>query len=154
MYDSCHKDFSWVWSRSKAKDFKIEKGNLQQYCKCKSLDNMPLYLNIIRFLAGEDSIYEEIGFIEIAKDKRKKIVAEYAKKIVNKETDSEGIVTDYTFEDLAKDYFKDFCKYNYVCEILNKNSVEIFEKLKDCCLEYSYNLDNVKLFNLKERLTN
>ena len=24
MHDSCHKDFSWVWSRSKAKDFKIE----------------------------------------------------------------------------------------------------------------------------------
>ena len=126
----------------------VLKDNLKEYCKCNGLNNMPLYLNIIRFLADEESIYKELGFVEEGRENRVEILKKYQEKLVN--DDPEDV---YTYKDLAQDYFKGFCKYSYACELLNNISGEIFEKLRECCLEYNLELSNLKLFKLKERLT-
>lgn len=129
-----------------SKILKIErlviKDNLMQYCKCDGLDNMPLYINIIRFLASLDSIYETIGFKEIDKESRLKIVSKYKDKPV----------LDYTYGELAKDYLNGYCRYEHVCELLKDISTKIFEELKDICLEYIIYLDNIKLYKLRSRL--
>ena len=129
------------------------KDNLTEYCKCNKLSNIPLYLNMVNFLADKDPIYYSLGFRELNYDKRKEIVKPYANKQVI-ENQGEEIFDNYTYKLLALDYLNGYCKYDYVCEVLQKVTTILFDKLKDCCLEYLLKLETVKMFKIVEDLEN
>ena len=128
------------------------KDNLKDYCKCEEFNKAPIYLNIIRFLAGRNSIYDEIGFTEQNYSKREEVINEFRWKKVGSFFEGEDVLYDMTVGDLARDYLDGMCEFIYVCDLLNKISVKIFDTLKDCCFEYFIDLRKVKLINLRETL--
>jgi hypothetical protein len=128
------------------------KDNLKDYCKCEEFNNAPIYLNIIRFLAGRNSIYDEIGFTEQNYSKREEIIDKFRWKKVGSFFEGEDVLYDTTIGDLARDYLDGMCEFSYVCDLLNSISVKIFDTLKNCCFEYFIDLRKIKLINLRETL--
>ena len=135
------------------------KDNLRDNC-----DNLPIYLNIVRFLAGKNSVYDEIGFTEQNYQKREDVIQEFRWKKVGSFFEGEDLFYDKTIGDLARDYLtfqpkrrlfetEEMDQELYVCNLLNKISVKIFDTLKDCCFEYYIDLRKVKLISLRESLS-
>lgn len=124
--------------------------NLRENCRCDKTTS--LYLNIIRFLAGMNSTYEELSFVELNKEKRQELVKEFRYKTLGEFIEDEEFLASKTLSEIAKNYLDGMCQFDYVCEILNKVSGKIFEKIKDCCFEYFIDLEDIKLLTLRERL--
>lgn len=135
--------------------FKINlKDNLREYCKCDKVNNQILYINIIRFLADRDSLYQEMGFQEDNIDKRRDVINTFKDKKISSfiNMGQEELMSEKTLSQLAIDYLDGFCNYDYVCHLLHMVSVKIFESLKDCCFEYHIDLEEFPLKQLEEKL--
>lgn len=147
--------------------------NLKEYCKCNQLFDMPIYSNILRFLIGEKSIYEEIGFKETNPDRREEIIKKYKEMVIKNILKKEGLSYEekdeddmeeegleeqdlyynHTLDNFVKDYMNGMCQYEYVCQLMNKISKEIFLELKDSCLEYVLYLSSLNLSDLRSLLS-
>ena len=137
------------------KIYKINlKDNLKEYCKCDQIKKEILYINIVRFLASQESTYQEMGFIEENIDKRKDIIDKFKEQKISKfiNLEEEDLLAQKTLSELANDYLNGYCQFNYVCQLLNTISVKIFENLKDCCFEYYIDLKNYPLEQLRNKL--
>lgn len=122
--------------------------NLQEYCRCDK--NYSVRINIVRFLAGQESIYEEMGFVEENKEKREKIINEMKDKKIKDfiNLNEEDIFKEKTLMEISQDYLDGYCEFPYICNLLN----QITDKLKDSQFDYSINLKDFPLFKLKEKL--
>jgi len=119
--------------------------NLKEGC-----DGLELYTNIIRFLAEEISIYDEMGFKEENREKRIEIIEKYKTKIISQKEDD--LFYDKTFGDLSIQYLKGYREYKFVCQILNKMCKDIYKELSPCCLEYLIKLKDFSFYQLIEKL--
>jgi hypothetical protein len=124
----------------------IIKDSLTEPCKCNDFDK-PIYTNILNFIINEESIYSEMGFIEQNIDTREEIIDEYRYKLINDE-----VFKDKSLKELVVDYFNGYCQYIHVCELLHFTTVEIYNKLKNNCLEFYIDLRKIKLINLKNKI--
>lgn len=123
------------------------KDDYKEYCKCNKLSNISVYINIIRFLANKESIYSMLGFKEANIELREEIVKPYREKII---TVTDNFV--YTYENLANEYLEGFCKYNYVCNLLEEITSEIYQEMENKNIYYILDLDIYNLSSLADKL--
>lgn len=115
---------------------------LKEYCA-----DYPLYINIIRFIANRESLLSELGFVEENIDKRKEVISKYQDKNVSDflPMTEEDLFYQKNLKELANDYLDNNLKDKYYCQILNKISIEIYNKYKNCLFEYFLNLEEYNL---------
>lgn len=138
----------------------ILKDNLKEYCSCIKITNKEdfyVYINIVKYLSDQESIYDEMGFVEINKEKRQDVIDKFKDKTIkeffpNQEEDSLNIFMNKTLRDLSRDYLEGYCEFPYICELLQKITIKIYNQLNKCCFEHSIELDDFPLFKLKEKL--
>jgi hypothetical protein len=128
----------------------ILKDNLKEHCRCAKFDK-PIYINILRFIVKQDSIYEEVGFTEQNRGTRDEIIYNFRNKTVGEllGDNNENLFYNKTVEELVTDYLDGYCQYEYVCDIIHYITSEINKILKENCLEYFIDLKKVNLINLK-----
>lgn len=130
----------------------ILKDNLKEYCNClKDDEDYFVYLNIVRYLANEASIYDEMGFREENKEKRQEVINSFKDKKIKDFIEIEE-ENEKTLHQLARDYLEGYCEFPYVCFLLNKITSKIYNEFNNICFEHYIDLKDFSLEKLKEKL--
>jgi hypothetical protein len=115
-------------------------------CFC---DNKDIYVKteIINLLAGRDSIYKKLGFINKKEKELQKILEDYGNMTIgefleNEDPDQE--ILSMTLKEAAFNYLYGSCDYDDFC-ILMKKVEEKIEKQNLKLLDYNINLENQNL---------
>jgi hypothetical protein len=110
----------------------------QLECICDN-QGIFLYEEIISLLAGEESIYKKIGFINNKQDKLDDIikknkaitVREVLQKEKNSEEEDDDIFLDKTIGQVAKMYLDGICNYEYGCTLMDEINKFVYPQVKD-----------------------
>ena len=125
-------------------------------CACDSNESQ-IYINIIRELANLPSIYESVGFVRKNNKTFQNIVQNYKDVKLSdliqeniKYDEKRQLFLEKTVGELATMYMNGMCAYDEMCNILSVTSTIIHNKITNCCLEYSINLDKISLSFLRK----
>lgn len=111
--------------------------NQEIECICDN-QGIFLYEEIINLLAGEESIYKKLGFInnrqnslnDIVKKNKNITVREIMKKEKNDE-EEEDLLLDKTIGQISKMYLEGVCNYKYGCTLMDEINKFIYPQIKD-----------------------
>jgi len=106
-------------------------------CGCGAI-NVASFINPIRFLAGEPSIYGNLGFQNVDQNKIEQIIDQYRQQEIPIIEDGEVV----NLFDLATMYLKKDCIYENVCDMMSIVTEDIYKHVSN---KYELNLDRMSL---------
>tara|TARA_R110001632_G_scaffold43383_3_gene110193 strand:+ start:1150 stop:2616 length:1467 start_codon:yes stop_codon:yes gene_type:complete len=123
----------------------------QMECICDN-QGILLYEELVILLAGEESIYKKLGFINNKQkeldsiiDKNKNItVREVLKKEKNSEDEEDDLFLDKTIGQVSQMYLDGVCNYEYGCTLMDEINKFIYPQLSDV-ITYSLSLKDKNL---------
>lgn len=119
-----------------------------EICYCDDSDKS-FFINPVRYIAGERSIYHKLQFKNRHQDEIDKIVEEYKYIELRDFVEDAGEYSLLTMEQLSKIFLDRVCAYTFLCQVLSNISGEIQNRIVDKYSLFESNIEEISLSDFR-----
>lgn len=117
--------------------------NDNRIISCKyGKEELPIYINIIRELAGYKSIYHNLDIYRSNEKEFSQRLNKYKNIKIQELIKDKNLNIDKTISKISKDYLQGHYNYDEICLVISLISTTLYNKIKTCCSDFKVNLKN------------